>query len=133
MKEETQKEERRNKNKLAWRNWIAHWTSNPEVVGSSPTVSFYSFTHTFRFHICILFNNNNIHSFKLLEFNNSSRTGMVYTLPLPTSRKTTKRSVRSIGLTRDRSQKKNDSNASKRDTGTRVERWCSCETHTSRI
>ena len=25
---------------LAWRNWIAHWTSNPEVVGSSPTVSF---------------------------------------------------------------------------------------------
>ena len=24
---------------LAWRNWIAHWTSNPEVVGSSPTVS----------------------------------------------------------------------------------------------
>ena len=26
---------------LAWRNWIAHWTSNPEVVGSSPTVSLF--------------------------------------------------------------------------------------------
>ena len=24
---------------LAWRNWIARWTSNPAVVGSSPTVS----------------------------------------------------------------------------------------------
>ena len=43
-KRNPQREERRNKNKLAWRNWIAHWTSNPEVVGSSPTVSFYSFT-----------------------------------------------------------------------------------------
>lgn len=131
MKEETQKEERRNKNKLAWRNWIAHWTSNPEVVGSSPTVSFYSFT-LFSF-TCILFNNNNTHSFKPLKFNSSSRTGMVYTLPLQTSRKTMKRSVHSIGLTRDRSRKKNDSNASKRDIGTRVVRWCSCETHTSPI
>ena len=26
--------------KLAWRNWIARWTSNPAVVGWSATVSF---------------------------------------------------------------------------------------------
>ena len=32
---------------LAWRNWIAHWTSNPEVVGSSPTVSFLFSSHFF--------------------------------------------------------------------------------------
>ena len=24
---------------LLWRNWIAHWTSNPEVLGSIPSKS----------------------------------------------------------------------------------------------
>ena len=39
---------------LAWRNWIAHWTSNPEVVGSSPTVSFL-FQFVFSFFISLFF------------------------------------------------------------------------------
>ena len=34
--------------KPAWRNGLARWTSNPKVVGSSPTVgnSFVTTTHT---------------------------------------------------------------------------------------